>query len=211
MPRNRVGAFKRIANPILLTVGRKQQLVKTGDVIVADYNEMMSHEGWQYVPKFDPKKEKMEPNNKVVAQAPSVRNLPPATNLPSSLLEVSDMTRREMTVNPRGRDQQRAVIEGSSIDFSPMLENQTINLSNISNQSKEVDTRVVDKSIVKEEVVINLDKLRELKGMAPKEWFNFTKEKCHQILNEAHIEHSQVPNEKWELIKFIKSVIKDLN
>ncbi len=209
MPRNRVGAFKRIANPILLTVGRKQQLVKTGDVIVADYNEMMSHEGWQYVPKFDPKKEKMEPNNKVVAQAPSVRNLPPATNLPSSLLEVSDMTRREMTVNPRGRERP-AIIESPQIPYE-MLENHTINLSNISDQSKEVDTRVVDKSIVKEEVVINLDKLRELKGMAPKEWFNFTKEKCHQILNEAHIEHSQVPNEKWELIKFIKSVIKDLN
>lgn len=193
----RNGFFKRIGEPVILTVGRSNQLVKTGDVILADFDSMMERQGWQFVPKFDPAKAKME----VQRANPNARVVPPAQNNSNQMLNITEMKRREMTVQPRTKSASETMIDKK---IAQLLESNVIKLSSVG----EVDERALKKE--EKEVIINLDALKELKKYSNKDWFGITKEKCKEILDAAHIDYSHIPSEKWPLVTFIKSVIKDI-
>lgn len=190
--------FKRVGEPVILTVGRSNQVVKTGDVILADFDSMMDKHGWQFMPKFDPTKAKMEiqngsPNNRT--------HVAPAQNSPNQLLQVSGFQRREMTTSPRSKSASETMIDNK---YAQMVENSIIKLDTI----VELDERVNKK--LANEVEVNFEPLRSLKEYSNKDWFGVTKEKAKEILDAAHIDYSHILNEKWELIKFIKSLIKDI-
>jgi hypothetical protein len=59
-------------------------------------------------------------------------------------------------------------------------------------------------------IEVNIDKLKELKKLSNKEWFSVTKEQATKLLTDANIDFSHVQKTKWELVKFIKGIIKDL-
>jgi hypothetical protein len=59
-------------------------------------------------------------------------------------------------------------------------------------------------------IVVNIDKLKELKSLSNKDWITVKKDQCIKLLTESHVDFSHVPNEKWALVKFIKGIIKDL-
>lgn len=193
----RNGFFKRIGDAVILTVGRSNQVVKTGDIILADFDNMMEKQGWQFVPKFDPVKAKME----IQKPNPNARIVPPAQNNSNQMISITEMKRREMTVQPKAKTASEIMIDKR---IEELLESNVVSLSSIG----EVDERVFKK--VEKEVVINFEPLRELKKYSNKDWFGISKEKCKEILDAAHIDYSHVLNEKWELVKFIKSVIKDI-
>ncbi len=193
----RNGFFKRIGEPVILTVGRSNQVVKTGDVILADFDNMMEKQGWQFVPRFDPVKAKME----VQKVDPNARVVPPAQNNSNQMININGMQRREMTVQPRTKSASELMIDKR---IEELLESKVVKLSSIG----EVDERALKKE--EKEVVVNFDALKELKKYSNKDWFGISKEKCKEVLDAAHIDYSHVPSEKWELVKFIKSVIKDI-
>jgi hypothetical protein len=200
---NRKGYFRRIGNSCILTVGRSNQLVKTGDVILADFDAMMQVEGWKLEPRFDPKKFKMEA---IKPQTREVRQPPAANPLTNKVLGIEGMQRREMVSAPRKSTSSERAIDAK---YNEMLENNVIKLSTIDEIGREVDERANPK--ITEDVVINLDKLKEFKKYNNKDWFGISKDECVKILNEAHVDYSHVDkNEKWELVKFIKTVIKDI-
>ena len=71
--------FRRIGPNVVLTIGRGNKLVKTGDVILADFDFMMTQNGWKFEPRFDPKKHVKETNENHMIHAvkqkrPSVRD-----------------------------------------------------------------------------------------------------------------------------------------
>jgi hypothetical protein len=132
---------------------------------------------------------------------PNARNVPPAQNNSNQMLQVSGMQRREMTVQPRTKTASETMIDKR---IEELLESNVIKLSSVG----EVDERAFKKE--EKEVVVNFDALRELKKYSNKDWFSISKERCKEILDAAHIDYSHVPSEKWELVKFIKSVIKDI-
>jgi hypothetical protein len=195
----RPGFFRRVGSPIILTVGRSNRIVKTGDVILADFNSMMEKEGWKFEPRFDPTREKME----MQKVANPSNNVPAATESSNQLLQISDMKRRELTTQPRQRSASERAIDKR---YDELVEANVIKLSSIA----ELDERAIKKQ-PEEEIVVNFDKLKALKKYSNKEWFAVSKEQCVAILTEAHIDFAHVKNEKWELVKFIKSVIKDID
>ncbi len=193
----RNGFFRRVGEPVILTVGRSNQIVKTGDVILADFDSMMDKHGWQFVPKFDPAKEKMEAQK----ANSNVRTVPPAQNLASQMLQIQGFERREMTTQPRPKTASESMIDQR---YAQLIESSTIKLGNLA----ELDERAHKKPV--DEVEINFEPLKKLKDFSNKDWFSLTKEKAKEILDAAHIDYSHVPNEKWEFVKFIKSLIKDI-
>lgn len=195
----RNGFFKRIGEPVILTVGRSNQVVKTGDVILTDFDSMMDKHGWQFMPKFNPTKAKMEIQNGNSNNRSSVNTSQP---LASQLLQINGFERREMTIPPRPKTASESMIDNR---YAQLVENNTIKLSTLA----ELDERVNKKS-TQEEIEINFEPLKKLKEYSNKDWFSLTKEKAKEILDAAHINYSHIPNEKWEFVKFIKSIIKDI-
>lgn len=191
----RTGFFKRIGPPVVLTIGRSNQVVKTGDVILADFDSMMQREGWKFEPHFNAKKEKMEIRTRPASQA---------QENPNQLIQISNMQRRELTQQPRNKSASESMIDKS---YQEMIENNTIKLSNL--KELERDERA-DPVKTESNIEVNFDKLKELKTLKNNDWIKYTKQMCHDILNEAHIDHNHIPNEKWELVNFIKSVIQDI-
>jgi hypothetical protein len=57
----RTGFFKRIGTPTVLMIGNTPKIVKTNDVIHADFDFMMTQSGWKFEPKFDPTKANTAP------------------------------------------------------------------------------------------------------------------------------------------------------
>lgn len=47
----------------------------------------------------------------------------------------------------------------------------------------------------------------ELKGYNHRQWFTMKKNQIKKILTEANIDFSHIPDEKWELLSFLKSLI----
>lgn len=201
MPK-RNGFFKRVGEPVILTVGRSNQLVKTGDVILADFDSMMDKHGWQFQPKFNPSKERMEiqqssVNSKTQAAQPRQSQL-----LQSQLLQISGFERREMTTSPRSKTASESMIDSR---YAELVENNTIKLGALT----ELDERAHKKTPI-QEIEVNFEPLKRLKKFKQKEWFSLSKEEAKEILDAARIDYSHVLSEKWELIKFIKSLIKDI-
>lgn len=195
----RNGFFKRIGEAVILTVGRSNQVVKTGDVILADFDSMMDKHGWQFVPKFDPTKAKME-IQKTNSNSRSI--IPASQPLASQLLQINGFERREMTTSPRPKTASESMIDNR---YAQLVENNTIKLNSLA----ELDERTNKKS-ASDEIEVNLEPLKKLKEYNNKDWFGLTKEKAKEILDSAHINYSHIPNEKWEFVKFIKSIIKDI-
>lgn len=188
----RNGFFKRMGAPVILTVGRSNQLVKTGDVILADFDSMMDKQGWMFVPRFDPNKEKMQIQQSVV----------PAQNPSNSMLQITDMKRVEMQRAPRQQPQKSASEQMIDKRYSELVETRVVKLSEQTEQSEHLNSTG--------EITINFDTLKSLKKFTNKDWFKLSKEDCRKILDEAHIDYSHIEPEKWELVKFIKSLIKDI-
>lgn len=185
----RNGFFKRMGAPVILTVGRSNQLVKTGDVILADFDSMMDKQGWMFVPRFDPNKEKMQIQQSVV----------PAQNPSSSMLQITDMKRVEMQRSPRQQPPKSASEQMIDKRYSELVETRVVKLSE-QNENTSAPS----------EITINFDTLKSLKKFSNKDWFKLSKEDCKKILDEAHIDYGHIENSKWELVKFIKSLIKDI-
>ena len=104
------------------------------------------------------------------------------------------------------------VIKTDNVDMGTIEENDSIrNITNLyesieQSRKEEMDIANPPPSSVE----VNIDKLKELKKLTNKEWFSVTKDQSIKLLTEAHIDFSHVPKTKWELVKFIKGIIKDL-
>lgn len=169
----RVGFFKRIGKPTRMG----NMVVKTGDIIKADYEFMMEQRegGWLYI------------------KAPNAPIQQP---------------RQQPTMVPKFEPE---VIKTESVENLTKEENDVIkDVTNLYESIESQRKQEIEQARPQESTVVNIDKLKELKNLTNKEWFKITKEQAISILTEAGIDFSQVKKEKWELIKFIKKIIKDL-
>ena len=176
----RVGFFKRIGKPTRLG----NLLVNTGDVIKADFDFIMEQQegGWLYI---DPRKQ----------QLPQQRPQPQPQRMPTP------SSKFEPTVIKTDS------VETISTDESDAIKAVT-NLYESIEQGRKAEWDKANPAPAPIEV--NIDKLRELKKLTNKEWFSVTKDQSIKLLTEANIDFSHVPKTKWELVKFIKGIIKDL-
>jgi hypothetical protein len=55
----------------------------------------------------------------------------------------------------------------------------------------------------------NLDVLDKLRTLSNKEWFGITLEDAVRYLTDAGIEYSHLPPNRWDYIKFLKTVLKE--
>ncbi len=157
--------------------------VNTGDVIKADYEFIMEQceGGWLYI---DPKKQQIPqrpPQQQVQRQMPQPRYDSVVIN-----------TEKASQLNEEESDAIKTVT-----NLYESIEQ---------NRKEELDKANPPPAPLE----VNIDKLRELKKLSNKEWFSVTKEQSIKLLTEANIDFSHVPKTKWELVKFIKGIIKDL-
>ena len=172
----RIGFFKRIGRPTQIG----NLLVKTGDIIKADFDFIMEQRegGWLYI---NPKQQsQLQPK-----QQPTVQVVP---KFEPEVIKTEPISQ-------------------ASIEENDAIKDITNLYESIENKRKEEWDRANPPPAPME---VNIDKLKELKKLSNKEWFSVTKEQCVKLLTEAHIDFSHVQNTKLELIKFIKGIIKDL-
>jgi hypothetical protein len=176
----KIGFFKRIGRPI--PMGNK--MVRTGDIIKIDYNFMMNQgvDGWLYIPP-----EKLK-NVQGALKTPSKE--PRETQSPYTIPTLP--TKFEMDV--------------IQVDEINSLNDITRMYESIENKGKEE----IIESRPEKSVVVNIDKLKELKLLDNKQWISVTKAQLFAWLDEANVDYSHVQKTKWDLIKFIKGIIKDL-
>jgi hypothetical protein len=178
----RVGFFKRIGKPTQLG----NLPVKTGDVIKADFDFMMEQKegGWMYIRtnQETPKPLPTQPRPIVAQRPPSVPSFEPTV--------IKTEPPQQLTEEEVG-----AIKEVTSLYESIEKERQD----------------EMDKSKPQpQSIEVNIDKLRELKKLTNKDWFAVTKDQSIKLLTDANIDFSHVPKTKWDLVKFIKGIIKDL-
>jgi hypothetical protein len=62
-----------------------------------------------------------------------------------------------------------------------------------------------------QEVNSNTITLAELKKFSNRDWMEYTKQQCKDLLDSIGVDHSNIVDEKWEYVRFIKDVIKSNN
>jgi hypothetical protein len=157
--------------------------VNTGDVIKADFDFIMEQleGGWLYI---DPKKQQIPQRS----QQPMQPQQLPQQRYDTTIIKTDD----NLQLNDEEIDSIKTVT----------------NLYESIEQGRKEEMEKANPTPAPLEV--NIDKLRELKKLTNKEWFSVTKEQSIKLLTEANIDFSHVPKTKWELVKFIKGIIKDL-
>lgn len=176
----RVGFFKRIGRPVNIA-GRT---VNTNDVIKADFDFIMEQRegGWLYINPNQQQKPKPQ-------QQPVVPPIKPT--MPAFEPEIIKTDSSESMTSDENDSIKSVMNLYESIENERKLETEKASSPPVS-------------------IEVNIDKLRELKKLSNKEWFAVKKDQCIKLLTDANIDFSHVPKEKWELIKFIKGIIKDL-
>ena len=178
----RIGFFKRIGNPV--NIGNVH--VRTGDVIKADFEFIMEQKegGWLFIKqptKVKPVSLQPTRERRVMHPQPRPEGLPVLTTPSPPTISVED--------------EQNAVIEVNK--FYESIEKTRL---------QELEKATPPPPPIE----VNVDKLKELKKLTNKEWLKVTKEQCMKLLKDANIDFSHIPNTKWDLVKFIKGIIKEL-
>lgn len=126
-------------------------------------------------------------------------------------------------------------IYGQQDNFRPVLNNLTVSRPNpligtepdvMSVQIQEINQQEfsppkvasvdVVKEITKSEPIppkvvgFNKESIDKLKSFDNKQWFALKKEEIIQFLEAANIEYKHISSDKWELLKFLKKIIKEL-
>jgi hypothetical protein len=177
----RVGFFKRIGRPTRLG----KLLVNTGDVIKADFDFIMEQleGGWLVI---QPNQQSKVPQPRPMTHRDTPKFVPKV----------------EHTVD----------VVNSYVESLKNEENESITSVNLMYESIERQRKEELEHSNRHPVSIevNIDKLRDLKKLTNKEWMTITKDQSIKLLTEANIDFSHVPKTKWELVRFIKGIIKDL-
>lgn len=157
--------------------------VNTGDTIKADFDFIMEQRegGWLYI---DPKKQQVPQRQ----QQQPVQRQPAPQNFEVSIIKTE--------VASQLNDEESDAIKTVTNLYESIEQNRKEELDKANPPPAPIE--------------VNIDKLRELKKLTNKEWFSVTKEQSIKLLTEANIDFSHVPKTKWELVKFIKGIIKDL-
>ena len=168
-------------------IGRPTRLgnlqVKTGDIIKADFDFIMEQleGGWLVI---QPNQQQKVPQPRPVTHRDTPKFIP--------------------------KVEHAVEVVNTYVESLKVEENESINAVNTMYESIE---RKRKEEIEKEgppPIEVNIDKLRELKKLTNKEWMMVTKDQSIKLLTEANIDFSHVPKTKWELVRFIKGIIKDL-
>jgi hypothetical protein len=176
----RIGFFKRIGNPV--SIGKLH--VKTGDVIKADFDFIMEQKegGWLYIKQPTPVKPQ------------------PLQN-----------TRERRVMHPAPRPEGLPILSTPSKPVTVEEQNAVRDVTNFYENVERVRLEELEKANPPPPPIeVNIDKLKEMKKLSNKEWMSVTKDQSIKLLKEANIDFSHVASNRWELVKFIKGIIKDL-
>jgi hypothetical protein len=92
---------------------------------------------------------------------------------------------------------------------------QEVNQQEFVQPPKVIPVTVIQETIKTEPVApkvvgFNKESIDRLKSFDNKQWFALKKEEIIQFLEEANIEYKHISSDKWELLKFLKKIIKEL-
>lgn len=173
--------YKRIrSEPVRLNLNGQMVIVKNGQHIIADNRQMMGVPGFAFVRLYEQVDQFTSAKNNLVINKPR-----PIIN------NIEEMS-----------------IEVQTISNSPMLVEV--------NQSQPVSKPITEVIITKEEInkdtksEFKKDIVEKLKSFDNKQWFALKKEDIIKFLEDANIDYKHISSDKWELLKFLKKIIKEL-
>lgn len=173
--------YKRIRpDPIRLNLNGKIVIVKGGQSIVADNSQMLGVPGFAFV-RFV---------NNEINFVPAKTNL--AINKPTPIIEefknpnVIEVSMQNIEINEQPKVSSVSVVEKIELPI----------------QSTQQET--------KKSEGFSKDIVDKLKSFDNKQWFALKKDEIIKFLDDAGIEYKHISSDKWELLKFLKKLIKEL-
>jgi hypothetical protein len=177
--------YKRIREePVRLTINGKPIVVRRGQLVVADNREMMGVSGFAFLKLY-------EQTDNIGATGPNL-----VVSRPKPLIE-HDLT--EMSVQIQEITQQD--IKNDLLNHSSVV--QEITPPPVVKPAVFVEDKNKPVGFAKETI-------NTLKAFDSKQWFALKKEDIIKFLEDANIEYQHISSDKWELLKFLKKIIKEL-
>ena len=175
--------YKRIRpEPIRLTLNGKSVVVKGGQMIVADNRQMMGVSGFAFIKLYDQRDSMKAANTNV------------SVSRPKPLIEsFTDPSMEPMTIEVHEIPNQR----NRPIEHKPL-------------EKPHVFVETVEEIKPREPIGFNKESIEKLKSFDSKQWFALKKEDIIKFLEDANIDYKHVSSDKWELLKFLKKIIKEL-
>ena len=102
--------------------------------------------------------------------------------------------------------------DGQSISIETTQAFQEVDIQEVFISEEEVKTVPVEETKYKNETIteqvgFKQELIDELKTYNHRQWFTMKKNEIKKILSDAGIDFSHIPDEKWELLSFLKTLI----
>jgi len=97
--------------------------------------------------------------------------------------------------------------DDQTVSVETMNAFEEINIEEVIINEEEVTPAKPKEEIPPEDTGFKQDVIDNLKSYNHRQWFTMKKNEIKKILSDAHIDCSHVPDEKWELLKFLKGLI----
>jgi hypothetical protein len=179
-----LSVYKRIRpEPVRLILNGKPVIVRGGQTVIAETRDMMGVSGFAFIKMHDQRDQFVPANSNLVVTKPN-----PIIDMMSSESPMS-----EMSVQVQSITNQEFTPKPSIVDVAPIKE-------------------ITVEEIKKPSTVIgfNPETIEKLKNFDNKQWFALKKEDIIKFLEDANIDYQHISSDKWELLKFLKKIIKEL-
>jgi hypothetical protein len=179
--------YKRIRqDPIQLNVNGRLVIVKQGQILTIDNRYMLGVPGFAFIGFANPDTN-FEPAN---------------TNLMVS--------RARPLIQTNVNEPEQRIIENINNINKPTIKPNVIEVESITIVNDEPPSP--PQPTIEEPIQpgFKKDTLEKLKSFDNKQWFALKKEEVIKFLDDAKIEYKHISNDKWELLKFLKKIIKEL-
>jgi hypothetical protein len=176
--------YKRIrSEPIRLNLNGQIVIVKGGQLVIADNSQMMGVPGFAFIRIHNQRDQFVSANSNLVI------------NKPNPIIETSVPDPMSIEVHTLTNDSSNQIVEVTpSIPVPPKP--QIIVQEEINREERKPEFKK--------------DIIEKLKSYDNKQWFALKKEDIIKFLEDANIDYKHISSDKWELLKFLKTIIKEL-
>lgn len=193
----RYGWFVRLARgpigPVTIRdIHSRRVTVQPDEFVFGQFDYLHGMDGFVYIPNFDRKNLRPELVKYIRVDQPAGFEdyIDPATLADFDELNVIEMNTEDF------------------VDDVEVEEEVSVEDAVEDDEVTEVFTETEEQNETPSE--LNKEVLLEYDGMPNREWFKMKKAEAKQILTDAGVDFSGVPDSKWDLVKLIKKLIKEL-
>ncbi len=182
-----LAVYKRIRpDAYPLNIGGRMVYVKGGETIVVEQAQMMGVSGFAFVRLYNDDRHYGKPESSVTANV-RVNNLenPQNRNFSFEIQELRNFNTQEVPIESLNK----ATYGVQEVPEVPRVE-------------------IIEET--NKEIGFSKEIVAHLKSFDNKKWLSLKKDEVIKFFKDAGVTFDHIPNEKWELVKYLKTLIKEL-